>query len=102
MPCMAKVSAPDAPNTFLQPPVMVKPHGGGKALTSVSCQSELHHARHVARPCGGEDESSELMRAWYKQSPSSSRSLAAVVLGALVSKIQRAGLLPSPLQSGSQ
>eukprot|EP00964_Phaeocystis_antarctica_P028795 scaffold16235_cov50-Phaeocystis_antarctica.AAC.4 len=45
--------------------------GGGGAsggaswwmATSVSVHAELQYARHVARPCGGEDESSELMRA---------------------------------------
>ena len=46
--------------------------GGGGAsggaswwmVTSVSVQAEPpQSARHVARPCGGEDESSELMRA---------------------------------------
>ena len=28
-------------------------------VTSVSVHAELQYARHVARPCGGEDESSE-------------------------------------------
>ena len=31
-------------------------------LTPVSVQASLHHARHVVRPSGGEEESSELMR----------------------------------------
>ena len=38
--------------------------GGGASwlmVTSVSVHAELHHARHVARPCGGEVESVELM-----------------------------------------
>ena len=40
--------------------------GGGASwwmVTSVFVHAE-QYARHVARPCGGEDESSELMRAW--------------------------------------
>ena len=32
-------------------------------VTSVFLHDPLHHARHVARPWGGEDESPELMRA---------------------------------------
>ena len=38
--------------------------GGGAScwmVTSVPVHAELHHACHVARPCGGEDESVELM-----------------------------------------
>ena len=72
-------------------------------VTSVSVHAELQYVCHVARP-GGEDESVELMYAQTKQSPSPSRSLAAVVLGALSSNRQ-AGIpaLPSsPSQSGSQ
>ena len=68
----------------------------------VSTQSELHFALHVVRPCGGEDESSESMRALYLQFSSPSRSLAAVVLGALESKIQRALLPLLPSHDGSQ
>ena len=40
--------------------------GGGASwwmVTSVSVHAELQYARHVVRPRGGEDESSELMRA---------------------------------------
>ena len=69
--------------------------GGGGArcwmVTSVYTQAEMQYARDVERPSGGEEESSELMRAAYLQLPSPSRSLAAVVLGAVKSKIHRAG-----------
>eukprot|EP00964_Phaeocystis_antarctica_P054187 scaffold31831_cov49-Phaeocystis_antarctica.AAC.3 len=73
-------------------------------VTPVFVQPGLHRAVHVARPCGDEDESSELWAAQMKQSPSPSRSLAAVVLGASASKYQPAfgTLPPSPSQSGSQ
>ena len=64
--------------------------GGARWLmvTFVFVHAELHHARHVARPCGGEDGSSEI---WYAQRlhfPSPSRSLAAVMLGALLPRSQ--------------
>ena len=79
--------------------------GGGGArcwmVTSVYTQAEMQYARDVERPSGGEEESSELMRAAYLQLPSPSRSLAAVVLGAVKSKIHRAGS-PLAAQSGSQ
>ena len=69
--------------------------GGGGArcwmVTSVYTQVELQFSRDVEMPSGGEEESSELMRAAYLQLPSPSRSLAAVVLGAVKSKIHRAG-----------
>jgi len=79
--------------------------GGGEAswpmVTSVSVHAELHHTRHVARPCGGEDESVVSMYAKKEQPPSPSRSLAAVVLGGLLSKIHWAAQ-PLASQSGSQ
>ena len=59
-------------------------------------------ALHVARPCGGEDESLELMYALTLQVLSPSRLLIAVVLGASASNIQAAGTLLPPRQSGSQ
>ena len=65
-------------------------------------QAELQYTLHVARPCGGEDESLELIYAPKTQFPSPSRLLAAVVLGAFSSKIQAARVLLPPLQSGSQ
>ena len=79
--------------------------GGGGAswlmVTVVFVQAELHHARHVARPCGGEDESLEMWYAQGSQVPSPSRLLAAVVLGALLSRSQPVTPLLPP-QSGSQ
>ena len=69
-------------------------------VTSVFLHDPLHHARHVARP-GGEDESSDLRYAKRLQLPSPSRSLAAVVLGALLSRSQPVIPLPPP-HSGSQ
>ena len=81
--------------------------GGGPSwwmVTSVSVHVEPQSTRHVARPCGGEDESLEGKYAPRVQVPSPSWSLAAVVLGATSSKCQ-AGIptLPSsPSQSGSQ
>ena len=42
--------------------------GGGGAswwmVTSVLVHSEPQYTAHVVRPCGGEDESPEMMRAW--------------------------------------
>ena len=79
--------------------------GGGGAswwiVTSVCLKAELQNTRHVARPCGGEDESLELMYAQALQFPSPSRSLAAVVLGASASNTQPETPLLPP-QSGSQ
>ena len=79
--------------------------GGGGAswwmVTSVFLKAELQIACHVARPCGGEDESLELMYAQALQFPSPSRSLAAVVLGASASNTQPETPLLPP-QSGSQ
>ena len=71
-------------------------------VTSVFLHDPLHHARHVARP-GGEDESSDLRYAKRLQLPSPSRSLAAVVLGALPSNLKSQPVSPLlPPQSGSQ
>ena len=81
--------------------------GGGAGIaswlmvTSVSVHAALQYARHVARPCGGEDESSEMWYAQRLQPPSPSRSLTAVVLGALLSRSQPVIPVPPP-QSGSQ
>eukprot|EP00964_Phaeocystis_antarctica_P039184 scaffold22416_cov68-Phaeocystis_antarctica.AAC.1 len=69
-------------------------------VTSVSVHAE-QYARHVARPCGGEDGSSEMWYAAMLQTPSPSRSLTAVVLGALLSRSQPVVPLLPP-QSGSQ
>ena len=59
--------------------------GGGSwlMLTSVSVQSPSQDPRQVLRPCGGEVQSSERKYAAMLHSPSPSRSLAAVVLGAV-------------------
>ena len=82
--------------------------GGGASwlmVTSVFVHAEPQlppAARHVARPCGGEDESSEMWCAQRLQVPPPSRLLAAVVLGASLSKIQRAVPPLPPPQSGSQ
>eukprot|EP00964_Phaeocystis_antarctica_P032545 scaffold18430_cov61-Phaeocystis_antarctica.AAC.1 len=70
-------------------------------VTSVSVHAE-QYARHVARPCGGEDESSEMWYAKRLQVPSPSRSLAAVVLGASLSRSQPVMIPLLPPQSGSQ
>eukprot|EP00964_Phaeocystis_antarctica_P077888 scaffold48398_cov67-Phaeocystis_antarctica.AAC.3 len=73
-------------------------------VTSVSIHAEPQlplAARHVARPCGGKDESSEMWYAKRLQVPSPSRSLAAVVLGASMSRSQPVTPLLPP-QSGSQ
>ena len=83
--------------------------GGGGAsrwmVTPVAVgQGELQYTVHVARPCGGEDESLDKKNDLILQTPSPSMSLAAVVLGATSSNRQ-AGIpaLPSsPSQSGSQ
>ena len=83
--------------------------GGGGArggaswwmVTAVSVHAEPQYTRHVARPCGGEDESLEM---WYPQVPqfsSPSRSLAAVLLGSSSSKNQPVNTMLLP-QSGSQ
>eukprot|EP00964_Phaeocystis_antarctica_P028363 scaffold15995_cov66-Phaeocystis_antarctica.AAC.1 len=80
--------------------------GGGGAswwmVTSVLDQEpKSHSARHVARPCGGEDELLDMKTAQRLQRLSPSRSLVAVVLGSSPSKSQP--LLPLlPSQSGSQ
>ena len=60
-------------------------------VKSVSTQAELQYVCHVAMPCGGEDESLEIMYALMTQTPSPSRlrSLAAVVLGASPLKAQK-------------
>ena len=82
--------------------------GGGGAswwmVTSVSVHVEPQNTRHVARPCGGKDESLDRNHAPRLQSPSPSWSLAAVVLGATSSKCQAEipALPSSPSQSGSQ
>ena len=81
--------------------------GGGASwwmVTSVLVHSEPHNALHVARPCGGEDESLDRKYAPRAQIPSPSWSLAAVVLGETSSKCQAAipKLPSSPSQSGSQ
>ena len=107
------------PDAKLQPPEAAMPHiggdagdgggdggsGGGRAswlmVTFVFVHAELQYARHVARPCGGKDESSEVWYAQREQVPSPSRSLAAVVLGALLSRSQPVIPLLPP-QSGSQ
>ena len=79
--------------------------GGGGAswwmVTSVSVHVEPQNTRHVARPCGGEDESLEGKYDPMSQLPSPSRSLAAVVLGASPSRSQPVTPLLPP-QSGSQ
>ena len=82
--------------------------GGGGAswwmVTSVSVHAEPQYTAHVARPCGGEDESLDRKYVLRAQVPSPSWSLAAVVLGATSSKCQAGipALPPSPSQSGSQ
>eukprot|EP00964_Phaeocystis_antarctica_P109909 scaffold74313_cov51-Phaeocystis_antarctica.AAC.4 len=76
-------------------------------VTSVLIHAELQYVRHVAMPCGGEDESLELKYAKREDNhpmlhfPSPSRSLIAVVLGAVGPKIQRVIPLLPP-QFGSQ
>ena len=83
--------------------------GGGAGIaswwmvTSVSVHAALQYARHVARPCGGEVESSEVWNAQSQHAPSPSRSLSAVVLGAPILDIihELIGIDEAP-QSGSQ
>ena len=78
-----------------------------RMVTSVLIHAELQYVRHVCSPCGGEDESLDLKYATREENrpmlhfPSPSRSLTAVVLGAVGPKIQPVIPLLPP-QSGSQ